>query len=305
MIGDLADDDEFLQFLDTKSKLNKVSYTKRMEFVKKEAETSLATRKETLESKISQLKSKLLENEQKNQAMSHIGTKFMIKFKAPRNINKRDIIQFFKPLKLENVEIPWHGKQINPGFVDVQFSNKNDQIEGMKKNNRYFQSKKVSLIDYEVDNSQQSSSSLSKQSYGEKNQNKCEENSNEIFENGQIFFRNLPYTCTVENLNELFTAYGPLAEIKLPTFNDSENKPQNKGFGSCIFTFPEHALKAFKELDGSCFQGRILHILPGKQRSADDKLEADDSLLQTRTKDSDVKDFKELKEQNLKKNAQK
>jgi multiple RNA-binding domain-containing protein 1 len=33
--------------------------------------------------------------------------------------------------------------------------------------------------------------------------------------------------------------------------------------------FPEHALKAFNELDGHAFQGRLLHILPGKTQQQD------------------------------------
>jgi multiple RNA-binding domain-containing protein 1 len=39
---------------------------------------------------------------------------------------------------------------------------------------------------------------------------------------------------------------------------------QPKGFAHITFMFPEHALKAFNELDGHAFQGRLLHILPGK-----------------------------------------
>lgn len=36
-----------------------------------------------------------------------------------------------------------------------------------------------------------------------------------------------------------------------------------KGYGIVTFLFPEHAVKAFNELDGTIFQGRMLHLLPG------------------------------------------
>lgn len=33
-----------------------------------------------------------------------------------------------------------------------------------------------------------------------------------------------------------------------------------------LFLLPEHALKAFHESDGKFFQGRLLHVLPGKEK---------------------------------------
>ena len=39
-----------------------------------------------------------------------------------------------------------------------------------------------------------------------------------------------------------------------------------KGFAHITCMFPEKALKAFTDLDGKIFQGRMLHILPGKTK---------------------------------------
>jgi len=42
-----------------------------------------------------------------------------------------------------------------------------------------------------------------------------------------------------------------------------DNKSQSsKGFVYVLYKDPTHAVKAFKELDGQGFQGRLLHILP-------------------------------------------
>ena len=37
-----------------------------------------------------------------------------------------------------------------------------------------------------------------------------------------------------------------------------------------MFVFPEHALKAFTDLDYTSLHGRLLHILPGRETSGDD-----------------------------------
>jgi multiple RNA-binding domain-containing protein 1 len=65
-----------------------------------------------------------------------------------------------------------------------------------------------------------------------------------------------------------------------------------KGFAYITFMFPEHALKAFNELDGTIFQGRMLHIIPAKSKDETNK-------------DGDVKSVKEKRELEKKKQAQK
>lgn len=41
-----------------------------------------------------------------------------------------------------------------------------------------------------------------------------------------------------------------------------------KGFGIITFLMPEHALRAYTELDGSALDGRMLHLLPGKAKTS-------------------------------------
>lgn len=84
-----------------------------------------------------------------------------------------------------------------------------------------------------------------------------------IAESGRIFIRNLTYTTTEDDVRKLFEKYGPLSEVDLPV-DKMTRKP--KGFGTITFLMPEHAVKAFNELDGSILDGRMLHILPGKTK---------------------------------------
>lgn len=61
----------------------------------------------------------------------------------------------------------------------------------------------------------------------------------------------------------LLTTIGPIAEINLPVDSVSKNI---KGFATITFMMPEHAVKAYGELDGSVLHGRMLHLLPGKDK---------------------------------------
>lgn len=46
---------------------------------------------------------------------------------------------------------------------------------------------------------------------------------------------------------------------------------QPKGFATITFMMPEHAVKAYTELDGTAFCGRMLHLLPAKTENLEDK----------------------------------
>ena len=80
---------------------------------------------------------------------------------------------------------------------------------------------------------------------------------------GRLFVRNLSYLSTESDLKTLFDEYGTLTELILP-IDETTDKP--KGFCFVEYQMPENAVKALNALDGTIFMGRILHILPGKER---------------------------------------
>ncbi|KAJ1972817.1 Multiple RNA-binding domain-containing protein 1 [Dimargaris xerosporica] len=84
-----------------------------------------------------------------------------------------------------------------------------------------------------------------------------------IMDTGRLFVRNLPYSCTEHDLQSLFEKYGPLSEVHMPIVKDTK-KP--KGFAYVLYLLPEHAVAAFKALDAQSFQGRVLHILPARDK---------------------------------------
>ncbi|KAF9112073.1 hypothetical protein BGX27_004022 [Mortierella sp. AM989] len=86
---------------------------------------------------------------------------------------------------------------------------------------------------------------------------------NLIADTGRLFVRNLPYTCTEEELRKLFEKFGPLSEVHMPISKDTK-KP--KGYAYILYLLPEHAIKAFSTLDKKFFMGRLLHILASKEK---------------------------------------
>ena len=77
----------------------------------------------------------------------------------------------------------------------------------------------------------------------------------------RIFVRNLPYLCTEEELRALFSAYGEITTVHLPL----NGEKRSKGFGFVQFMLPESADKALQAIDGTPFQGRLLHVIKAKK----------------------------------------
>lgn len=73
-----------------------------------------------------------------------------------------------------------------------------------------------------------------------------------IADTGRLMVKNISFMTTVPELEKLFAVYGPLSEVHIPIHKDTK---QSKGFAFVLFMLPEHAVKAYSELDGAIFQG--------------------------------------------------
>ncbi|KMS99233.1 hypothetical protein BVRB_2g046710 [Beta vulgaris subsp. vulgaris] len=91
------------------------------------------------------------------------------------------------------------------------------------------------------------------------------EDVNEVLQTGRLFVRNLPYAATEDELSELFSKFGNIAEVHLVI--DKETK-RSKGFAYALYRAPRDALRALEELDNSIFQGRLLHVMPAKAKDS-------------------------------------
>ena len=82
-------------------------------------------------------------------------------------------------------------------------------------------------------------------------------------ETGRVFLRNLPYTCTEEEIFDHMQSHvGKLTAVHVLV--DKSTK-QSKGLAYATFALPEDGVKCIDVLDGAIFQGRILHVLPAKR----------------------------------------
>ncbi|KAJ6388412.1 hypothetical protein OIU77_026896 [Salix suchowensis] len=99
----------------------------------------------------------------------------------------------------------------------------------------------------------------------------------EILETGRLFVRNLPYTAIEDELEEHFSKFGNISQVHLVVDKDTK---RSKGLAYIHYTVPESAARALEELDNSIFQGRLLHVMPAKQKILSNKQETSDLLSQ-------------------------
>ena len=185
--------------------------------------------------------------------------RYFLKMKgAPNTVKRKQIEEFFRPIKLVDVKIP-NIRNKKSKIVTVELSSEEDVEKGLKRNKNCIGPKRVFLHKVVERKKPQEAQQKPKLWEMKMENEECED----IGESGRLYLRNLAYCCTEDELERLFTKYGPVSEVHLPI--DSFTK-KVKGFAFVTFMFPEHAVKAFQDLDGKAYMGRLLHILPGQEK---------------------------------------
>uniref|UniRef100_H3AVJ8 RNA binding motif protein 19 n=1 Tax=Latimeria chalumnae TaxID=7897 RepID=H3AVJ8_LATCH len=192
-------------------------------------------------------------------------TEFTVKLRgAPFNVKEQQIREFFVPLKPAAIRIVKSAH----GYVFVDFKSEDDLQKALKRNKDYIGNDNFFTNSFEKNNNKKNtgfSQPVRKQQVEEeerawlKREKKEDEEEEDISESGRLFVRNLPYTCMEEDLEKMFSEYGPLSEVLFP-IDSLTKKP--KGFAFVTYMMPEHAVKAYAALDGGVLQGRMIHILP-------------------------------------------
>ena len=78
----------------------------------------------------------------------------------------------------------------------------------------------------------------------------------------KLYVGNLSYSVTREDIEELFSQFGDVKDIKVF---------ENKGFGFVEMGSQSEAEKAKSELDGSEFKGRALKVDEARERRKSDQ----------------------------------
>ncbi|XP_054272125.1 probable RNA-binding protein 19 [Macrosteles quadrilineatus] len=208
------------------------------------------------------------ENETKSEikAIEEDKTLFTVKIiNLAFTTKKKEVKDFFRPLKPVGIRIPRNAS----GFAYVSFKTSKEMKKALNKNKSFLKGKQVGVKIYtsqgEKEANQSQVGNEKQKRWREQEEALMQEES--IAESGSIFVRNLAYTITEENLTELFSPYGPLADVTLPVDKTSR---QVKGFATVTYVMPEHAVAAYSALDGTVFLGRMLHLLPAKTKKTEE-----------------------------------
>ncbi|XP_057621937.1 probable RNA-binding protein 19 [Chionomys nivalis] len=185
-------------------------------------------------------------------------TPYTVKLRgAPFNVTEKNVTEFLAPLKPTAIRIMRNAHGNKTGCVFVDLSSEEDVKKALKCNREYMGGRYIEVFREKAPKThsppKSSTTPWKGRTLGE------HEEEEDLADSGRLFVRNLSYTSSEEDLEKLFSAYGPLSELHYP-IDSLTKKP--KGFAFVTFMFPEHAVKAYAEVDGQVFQGRMLHVLP-------------------------------------------
>ena len=184
----------------------------------------------------------------------------------PFSATEQNIKDFFHPVNIKEIRLVQTAKGRPSGRAFVDFYNEMDLKQSLKHHKEYMNSRYVELFVDEGPAVRKSGGA--KEEVEIKQLQSLKEVGGEgkdesLLDSGRLFVRNLPYSITEEDITKLFEKYGPLTEVLIPL--DKEGS-RSIGYAFITFVFPEHAVKALEELDGSIFQGRLLHLMPSKNK---------------------------------------
>lgn len=179
----------------------------------------------------------------------------------PFKTKKKDIKELLSPLSPASIRFIGNVK----GVAYVGFKTEKELRQAMVKNKTFLNGKQLLFSKVEEKLKSQKPDKWQKQEESLKNEES-------IAESGRIFVRNLPYSVKEEELESLFSTFGPVTEVIVPVDKISR---QVRGYAVVTFMMPEHAVAAYCKLDGTVFHGRMLHLLPGKAKEENEDSEVD------------------------------
>ncbi|KFV77397.1 putative RNA-binding protein 19, partial [Dryobates pubescens] len=204
---------------------------------------------------------------------------------APSNITEQRICEFFLPLKPVAIRMGREGRGKKKGCIFVDLKSEAEVQRALKRKKEYLGGRCIEVFRCRSAPAGAVAATPEKQPWQRRKRDDEEEE--DLSESGRLFVRNLPFTSTEEDLEKLFSKYGPLSEIHFP-LDRLTKKP--KGFAFITYMMPEDAVKAYAQLDGQVFQGRMMHLLPStirkeKQQEAGDAEESSSYKKQKEAKD--------------------
>ncbi|XP_055743102.1 probable RNA-binding protein 19 [Salvelinus fontinalis] len=213
-------------------------------------------------------------------------TEFTVKLRGcPFNVKEQQVREFMTPLKPAAIRIIKNATGNKTGYIYVDMRSEEEVEKALKKNKDYMGGRYIEVFRTSVRGEGRAARREKGSERSFTRELKDDEEEEDVAESGRLFIRNLPYTCTEEELQDLFSKHGPLAEVVFPIDNLTK-KP--KGYAFVSYMIPENAVTALAQLDGHIFQGRMLHLLPStlKKEKADSAHSGPGSSSYKRQKDA-------------------
>ena len=211
----------------------------------------------TVETKIKMsVSSNLAEN------MNNTATEgFWVKMKGcPFKVTDKMVEEFYYPLKPATIDIMKKHNGKTNGMVLVKFLTEQEQQKALKSNKDYMEGRFIDIQVHKIINNKKK---LDVKQHYKKVKNLQDLDAVDVAETGRLYVRNLSYDCTEDDLKEFFEEIGLVTESTLIT-----DRVTDKNIGTVYITYAnsQHALLALEQLDGTSFQGRMIHILPSLPR---------------------------------------
>ncbi|CAC5419503.1 MRD1 [Mytilus coruscus] len=214
-----------------------------------------------------------------NEDKEPVKQKYVIKLRGFTGyVDEKMIREFFQPLQPIGVRIPKNAKKKPIGVAFIDFGTEKEWDEAMRKNKLFIGGKRILLKKMKEDTVEDVTENQAPSVDLEKQRQETAESEAAIADTGRLFVRNLPYICKDDDIEALFSKFGPLTETHLPI--DTLTK-KLKGFAFITYMMPEHAVRAFTFLDGTSFMGRMLHILPAKSKEDEENVASEGSSFKT------------------------
>jgi multiple RNA-binding domain-containing protein 1 len=147
-------------------------------------------------------------------AKNHIKL-FTVKIRnIPKKIKREELKKFFRPSKAHSVRIPK-----NSTFAYAGFKLERDMKRALTKDKSFLNGKQIHVYEFipPTENASQNESiNKNKSNPKWKIQEDTLKSEDTISDSGKLFFRNLPYTTTEDDLQKVFEKHGNVVEINVP-----------------------------------------------------------------------------------------
>lgn len=140
---------------------------------------------------------------------------FTIKIRnIPKKMKREELKKFFRPSKAHSVRIPK-----NSNFAYVGFKLERDMKRALSKDKSFLKGKQIHVYEFthqkEDSETKEASTSIKSNPRWQEQEDKLK-GEEPICDSGKLFFRNLPYNVTEDDVQKAFEKYGSIVEVNVP-----------------------------------------------------------------------------------------